>query len=104
MTDKKEWDTFFADCEKADIEALKGTVDPDMVNRPPHYNYGEIETIDYIIDVLDEGGALDYCQGNVIKYTGTRMFTKDDPVENAKKAIWYLNKMIELLEKNKETS
>ena len=71
----------------------------DLINNPPHYNYGNIETIDYIVDVLDEGGALDYCQGNVIKYTGTRMFTKGDPKENIKKAIWYLNKMLELLEK-----
>jgi hypothetical protein len=107
MSDKKDWDSFFAEASTEALQGLKdlkGTIKPDMVNRPPHYNFGEIETIDYIIDVLDEGGALDYCQGNVIKYTGTRMFTKGDPVENAKKAIWYLNKMIELLEKNKETS
>ena len=71
----------------------------DEINNPPHYNYGNIQTIDYIVDVLDNGGALDYCQGNVIKYTGTRMFTKGDPKENIKKAIWYLNKMLELLEK-----
>lgn len=103
MSDKKEkdWDSFF---KEAATEALGMLSDTDMVNKPPHYNFGEIETIDYIIDVLDNGGALDYCQGNVIKYTGTRMFTKGDPVENAKKAIWYLNKMIELLEKNKESS
>ena len=72
----------------------------DLINKPPHYNYGNIETIDYIVDVLDNGGALDYCQGNVIKYTGTRMFTKGNPADNIKKAIWYLNKMLELLEKN----
>ena len=101
MSDKKEkdWDSFFAEAATEALGLLKETTD--MVNKPPHYNYGEIETIDYIIDVLDNGGALDYCQGNVIKYTGTRMFTKGDPVENAKKAIWYLNKMIELLEKSK---
>jgi len=101
IEDKKDWDSFFA---AVDLQDLKGTIALDMVNRPPHYIYGEIETIDYIIDVLDKDGALDYCQGNVIKYTGTRMFTKGDPAENAKKAIWYLNKMIELLEENKETS
>ena len=99
---EKDWDSLFKEAATEALGMLKETTD--MVNRPPHYNYGEIETIDYIIDVLDNGGALDYCQGNVIKYTGTRMFTKGDPVENAKKAIWYLNKMIELLEKNKETS
>ena len=78
---------------------LQSTDKEDLINKPPHYNYGSIETIDYIVDVLDEGGALDYCQGNVIKYTGTRMFTKGDPKENIKKAIWYLNKMLQLLEK-----
>ena len=78
---------------------LQSTDQNALINKPPHYNYGSIETIDYIVDVLDEGGALDYCQGNVIKYTGTRMFTKGDPRENIKKAIWYLNKMLELLNK-----
>ena len=78
---------------------LQSTEKKDLINNPPHYNYGNIQTIDYIVDVLDNGGALDYCQGNVIKYTGTRMFTKGDPKENIKKAIWYLNKMLELLEK-----
>ena len=52
IEDKKDWDSFFA---AVDLQDLKGTVDADMVNRPPHYNYGEIETIDYIIDVLDDG-------------------------------------------------
>ena len=78
---------------------LQSTDKEDLINKPPHYNYGSIETIDYIVDVLDDGGALDYCQGNVIKYTGTRMFTKGDPKENIKKAIWYLNKMLQLLDK-----
>jgi hypothetical protein len=91
---KKEWDTFFADCEKTDIEALKGTVAPDMVNSPPHYNCGEIETIDYIVDVLGTRGAADYCHGNVLKYLGSRLHRKNDPVENSKKAQWYLDKMI----------
>jgi len=39
----------------------------DMVNSPPHYNCGEIETIDYIVDVLGTRGAADYCHGNVLK-------------------------------------
>jgi hypothetical protein len=85
--------------EKEENTTLQSTEQRDLINKPPHYNYGSIETIDYIVDVLDEGGALDYCQGNVIKYTGTRMFTKGDPKENIKKAIWYLNKMLELLNK-----
>ena len=46
----------------------------DMVNNPPHYNKGKIETIDYIVDVLGEWEAVSYCQGNIIKYLSTRLF------------------------------
>ena len=73
----------------------------DNVNNPLHYNKGEIETIDYIIDVLGKYEAVSYCQGNVIKYTGSRLFNKGNPLEDAKKARWYLDKMIKLLEETK---
>ena len=46
----------------------------DMVNSPAHYADGGIETIDYIVDVLGEWEAISYCHGNVIKYTGSRLF------------------------------
>lgn len=69
-----------------------------VVDHPPHYNSGKIETIDYIVDVLGVEGAMAYCHGNVLKYTGTRLFGKSKPVEDAKKAIWYLNKLAELKE------
>ena len=75
----------------------------DTVNKPPHYNKGEIETIDYIVDVLGEYEAISYCHGNVIKYTGTRLWEKGNPIEDAKKAVWYLNKMIELMEKDERS-
>ena len=73
----------------------------DNVNNPLHYNKGEIETIDYIIDVLGKYEAVSYCQANVIKYTGSRLFNKGNPIEDAKKARWYLDKMIKLLEETK---
>ena len=72
----------------------------DMVNSPPHY-MGKIETIDYIVDVLGEWEAICYCHGNVLKYTGARLFRKGNPIQDAEKAIWYLNKMIELMQKTK---
>jgi len=70
----------------------------DNVNHPAHYTHGEIETIDYIVDVLGVEGAIEYCHGNVIKYTGSRLMTKENPVQDAKKAVWYMTKMIELME------
>ena len=72
----------------------------EAVDHPPHYNNGDIETIDYIVDVLGLIGAVNYCHGNVLKYTGSRLFNKDKPVQDARKAIWYLNKMVELLEED----
>jgi len=71
----------------------------EAVDHPPHYNHGSIETIDYIVDVLGVEGAIVYCHGNVLKYTGSRLFNKDKPIQDARKAIWYLNKIVELLEK-----
>lgn len=76
----------------------------DMINSPSHYADSGIETIDYIVDVLGEYDAIHYCHGNVLKYTGSRLWKKGKPIEDAKKAIWYLNKMVELMEKTKETN
>lgn len=76
----------------------------DMVNSPGHYRAGEIETIDYIEDVLGEYDAIHYCHGNVLKYLGSRLWMKGNPLEDAKKARWYLNRMIENMEKTKGTN
>lgn len=88
------------DLTPADWDAA-GKAIKDAVNNPPHYNAGSIETIDYIIDTLGEWEAIAYCHGNVLKYTGTRLWNKGKPIEDARKAIWYLNKMVELMEKTK---
>ena len=69
----------------------------DAVNKPEHYNSGHIETIDYIVDVLEPYNAIHYCHGNVLKYLGTRVWRKGDPITNVDKAIWYLKKMRELM-------
>ena len=60
--------------------------EPDMVNHPPHYTTGGIETIDFI-----EAKKLGYNLGNVVKYI-TRADHKGDRLENLKKAQWYLNR------------
>jgi len=82
-------------------QAAKQSDAKDMVNSPAHYADSGIETIDYIIDVLGDWDAISYCHGNVIKYTGSRLFKKGNPIQDAEKAIWYLKKMIKLMEKTK---
>jgi len=74
----------------------------EMVNNPAHYNAGNIETMDYIIDCLGTENAVHYCHGNIIKYLSTRLWTKGKAIEDAKKARWYLNKMIDLMEENEK--
>ena len=58
----------------------------DIVNHPPHYKVGGIETIDFI-----EAKKLNYNLGNVIKYI-TRADHKGSRNEDLKKALWYLNR------------
>jgi len=63
----------------------------DMVNHPPHYKHGGIETIDFI-----EAKELGYHLGNVVKYI-TRADHKGNKLEDLKKAQWYLSRAIEKL-------
>tara|TARA_R110002012_G_scaffold177104_1_gene341950 strand:+ start:371 stop:679 length:309 start_codon:yes stop_codon:yes gene_type:complete len=91
-----EWDLAY--------KSVHAQKEQDAVNRPAHYNAGEIETIDYIVDVLGDYDAISYCHGNLIKYTGTRLWEKGNPIQDAEKAQWYLNKMIELMKKTKGVS
>ncbi len=60
----------------------------DMVNNPPHYTQGGIETIDFI-----EAKSLSYNLGNVVKYI-TRADHKGNTVEDLMKARWYLDREI----------
>ena len=60
----------------------------DMVNHPPHYTKGGVEVIDFI-----EAKKLGYNLGNVVKYV-SRVDDKDDPIENLRKAEWYLKREI----------
>lgn len=91
---------------KAEIEALGGrevfntlgTDDEvrkalDLVNHPPHYKAGGIETIDFI-----EAKDLNFRLGNVIKYVA-RAEKKGDPLEDLKKARWYLEREIAVRER-----
>ena len=72
---------------------MQASPSADMVNQPPHYTAGGIETIDFI-----EAKKLGYNLGNVIKYI-TRSDLKGDKLENLEKAQWYLNREINNLKK-----
>lgn len=71
----------------------------DPINHPSHYNSGTIEVLDYIIDKIADPKS--YCIGNVLKYV-SRYDLKGTPVQDLKKAIFYLNKTVELIEKEND--
>lgn len=61
----------------------------DPVNHPSHYTHGTIEVIDAI-----EDWKLGFHAGNVVKYVARHQH-KGNPVEDLKKARWYLDRLIE---------
>jgi hypothetical protein len=64
----------------------------DLVAHPPHYTFGSIEVICAI-----EDWDLDFHTGNAVKYIA-RAKHKNAEIEDYRKAIWYLQRKIELLE------
>ena len=63
--------------------------------RPNYYNAETIEAIDVI-----QAWDLNFCLGNTVKYIARN--GKKDPskrIVDLKKALWYLNREIELLER-----
>lgn len=64
----------------------------EKVNHPKHYNKGKIEVIEAI-----EDWDLNFSEGNVVKYVARHRF-KGEPLEDLKKARWYLERLISNLE------
>ncbi|MDS3874864.1 DUF3310 domain-containing protein [Staphylococcus hominis] len=66
----------------------------DVVNKPKHYTYGDIEVIDYIEQVTkDYKPELAFAIGNAIKYI-SRANHKNGK-EDLDKARWYLKRAFE---------
>lgn len=68
----------------------------DAIN-PSHYKHNGIETIDYMKAVSTEEEFKGHLRLTAIKYI-SRLGKKDCPKQEIKKAIWYLNKLLEQYE------
>lgn len=66
----------------------------DNINHPSHYKHGGLETIDVI-----EAWKLGFHEGNIIKYLSR--WKKKNGVQDLKKAMWYLQRLIDLQLENK---
>ena len=69
----------------------------DPVNHPDHYTHGGIECIEAIEASMTADQFQSYCKGQVYKYLW-RLGRKDDALQDAKKAQWYLSRMIEKMQ------
>lgn len=70
----------------------------DPVNSPSHYASGDIECIDAIKASMTREAFLGYLKGNIQKYMW-RYEKKVNPIEDVKKARWYMNKLVDELDK-----
>ena len=72
---------------------------PDLVNHPPHYTAGNVEAIDFIESVISDAPHMvpAYLHGQALKYL-IRLWLKGNALEDARKAAWYINRLIVKLE------
>ena len=75
-----------------------GKGEEDMVNSPAHYTQGRFEAIDVIEDAIEEAPSVKagMLQAQALKYL-LRLWHKIDAKEDAEKARWYLNRLIDTL-------
>lgn len=64
----------------------------DVVNKPKHYNTGEIECIEAIRASMSPIEFRGYLKGNILKYLW-RYNYKGKPTEDVDKAAWYLARL-----------
>lgn len=69
----------------------------DNVNHPSHYETGNFECIDVMIETQGKESVMDFCICNAFKYIYRH--NNKNGIEDIKKAKWYLDKYIELSEK-----
>lgn len=68
----------------------------DNVNHPSHYETGKFECIDVMLETQGKEAVKDFCVCNAFKYL--YRYGNKNGLEDIKKAIWYLNKFVELEE------
>lgn len=66
----------------------------DMVNHPSHYETDGIQCIDAMVAAQGADAVKEFCVCNAFKYIWR--FRHKNGIEDIKKAVWYLNKRIEL--------
>lgn len=97
-----------ADLYPRDVET--GTIDEnplnkcyaDNVNHPSHYETGKFQCIDVMLETQGIDAVKNFCICNAFKYIYRHR--NKNHLEDVKKAKWYLDKYIELSEKDENRS
>lgn len=82
------------DLTKTEVETIKSN--PDVVNHPSHYESGQFECIDVMLETQGKEAVMDFCLCNAFKYLYRHK--RKNGIEDIKKARWYIDKYIELAE------
>ena len=77
-----------------EMENDEWLTDYDPVESPVHYNTGSVECIEAIKASMSDTEFKGYLKGNAMKYLW-RYDYKGKPVEDLKKAQWYLARLTE---------
>ena len=72
----------------------------DNINHPSHYETGWFECIDVMLETQGKEATAGFCIGNAFKYLYRHR--RKNGKEDIEKAIWYLNKYLELQDGEKE--
>jgi len=84
-----EWERAWKNLTPTTKSADPVRPEPNTVDHPRHYNVGKIEAITVI-----EDWNLNFNLGNTLKYLA-RCDHKGNPVEDLKKALWYLQRELD---------
>lgn len=80
------------------VPAKKEEPYKEMVSHPDHYQGSKIECIEAMLDVFGKEKVSAFCELNAFKYQW-RADKKGTDIQDKKKAIWYLDKYVELNKK-----
>ena len=83
------------DLANTEIETIQSN--PDVVNHPSHYESGKFECIEVMEETQGKEAVMDFCLCNAFKYLYRH--NRKNGLEDIKKAKWYVDKYIELAEK-----
>ena len=68
----------------------------DEITKPKHYTQGSVEYLDAIDSMIEESSQINFYRSQIVKYMW-RLRDKGAPLQDAKKAQFYLDRLIEML-------